>query len=40
LEVIPTIVKQFIANNIHSMDILEILLLIRQEAQKEWDAWL
>jgi hypothetical protein len=36
LEVIPGIVRQFIAKYIHSVDVLEILLLLRQESRKEW----
>ena len=34
----PIIVRQFVAKHIHSMDVLEILLLLRQEGRKEWEA--
>jgi hypothetical protein len=35
---IPENVRQFVAKHIHSIDVLEILLLIRKEALKEWEA--
>lgn len=38
LEVIPELVRDFITKHIHSVDILEILLLLRQEPRKEWGA--
>jgi predicted transcriptional regulator len=33
---IPTIVTEFIAKHIHSMDVLEILLFLRKESPREW----
>ena len=38
MEGIPKVVRQFVAKHIHSMDVLEILLLLRQEDRKEWEA--
>jgi predicted transcriptional regulator len=38
LEAIPEVVRTLVARHIHSVDILEILLLLRQEPQKEWGA--
>lgn len=35
---IPEFVRQFIAKHIHSIDVLDILLLLRQESRKEWRA--
>jgi hypothetical protein len=37
-ETIPEVVRKFIAKHIHSVDVLEILLLLRQEPGKEWGA--
>jgi predicted transcriptional regulator len=36
LKAIPEIVRQFLTKYIHSVDVLEILLLLRQDPQKEW----
>lgn len=38
LEVIPEIVREFVAKYIHSIDVLEILLSFRQEPHKEAGA--
>jgi hypothetical protein len=38
LQDIPEIVKEFITKYIRSIDVLEILLLLRQEPEKEWPA--
>jgi hypothetical protein len=35
---IPESVKQFVATHIHSIDVVEVLLLLRRESPKEWDA--
>ena len=38
LKLIPEIVRQLIVKHIHSVDVVEILLLLRQEPHKEWGA--
>jgi hypothetical protein len=38
LEAIPEVIRKFIADHIHSVVVLEILLLLRAEPQKEWGA--
>jgi hypothetical protein len=35
---IPEAVQKFVKNHIHSIDALEILLLLHQEPRKEWGA--
>ncbi|HEY2380766.1 MAG TPA: hypothetical protein VGK48_06235 [Terriglobia bacterium] len=36
MKVIPETVRQFLVKHIHSVDALEILLLLRQQPDKEW----
>jgi len=39
LEVLPEIVRNFIITHVRSIDVLEILFLLRQQPGKEWSAW-
>ena len=38
MKVIPKTVQELVAKHIHSVDVLEILLLLRRDAGKEWGA--
>jgi predicted transcriptional regulator len=39
LQTIPESVRKFVAKYVHSIDVLEILLLLRQDPRKEWGAF-